>query len=101
MVLAAGIQGFATGGVMPMMGIIYSSRFGTLSFGRVLGYVNLVIMLGGFGSIFSGWVFDSTHSYDVAFWVFMGLILPGVIIMFFLPPPEAGNPTSATEVAQN
>ncbi|MBT3625983.1 MAG: MFS transporter [Gammaproteobacteria bacterium] len=101
MVIAAGIQGFATGGVMPMMGIIYSVRFGTLSFGRVLGYVNLVIMLGGFGSIFSGWIFDSTHSYDVAFWVFMGLILPGIIIMFFLPPPEAGASMSATKVVQH
>ena len=79
LVLAAGIQGFATGGVMPMMGIMYSARFGTLSFGRVLGYVNLVIMVGSFGSIFSGWVFDMTQSYDVAFWIFTALLLPGVV----------------------
>ena len=101
LVLAAGFQGFATGGVMPMMGIMYSARFGTLSFGRVLGYVNLVIMLGSFGSIFSGWVFDLTQSYDVAFWIFMGLILPGVIIMFFLPSPEVENAEVATNVVQN
>jgi MFS family permease len=101
LVIAAGIQGFATGGVMPMMGIMYSARFGTLSFGKVLGYVNLVIMVGSFGSIFSGWVFDSTQSYDVAFWIFMILILPGVIIMVFLPASEAQSPTGATKVAQN
>lgn len=97
LILAAGIQGFATGGVMPMMGIMYSARFGTLSFGRVLGYVNLVLMFGSFGSIFSGWVFDSTQSYDVAFWIFMALILPGMIIMFFLPPPDTERNMSATE----
>jgi MFS family permease len=101
LVLAAGIQGFATGGVMPMMGIMYSARFGTLSFGRVLGYVNLVIMLGSFGSIFSGWVFDLTQSYDVAFWVFMALILPGAIIMFFLPASPVNNPLVTTKVVQN
>lgn len=101
LVIAAGIQGFATGGVMPLMGIIYSARFGTLSFGRVLGYVNLVIMFGSFGSIFSGWVFDSTQSYDVAFWVFMILILPGMTIMFFLPPPEVKGFTNAIKATQS
>ena len=97
LVIAAGIQGFATGGVMPMMGIIYSARFGTRSFGKVLGYVNLVIMLGSFGSIFSGWVFDRTHSYDMAFWFFIALILPGMVIMFFLPPLVAEHSRSATK----
>ena len=97
LVIAAGIQGFATGGVMPMMGIIYSARFGTRSFGKVLGYVNLVIMFGSFGSIFSGWVFDRTHSYDMAFWFFIALILPGMVIMFFLPPLVAEHSRSATK----
>jgi MFS family permease len=83
--LAAGFQGFATGGVMPMMGIMYASRFGTLSFGRVLGYVNMFLMVGSFGSIFSGWIFDLTQSYDAAFWIFAGLILPGVFTIYFLP----------------
>ncbi len=101
LVLAAGIQGFATGGVMPMMGIIYSTRFGTRSFGKVLGYVNLVIMLGSFGSIFSGWVFDSTQSYDMAFWFFIALILPGMVIMFFLPPLVAKHSRSATKSFQH
>lgn len=101
LVLAAGIQGFATGGVMPMMGIMYSARFGTLSFGRVLGCVNLVIMLGSFGSIFSGWIFDMTQSYDVAFWIFMAFILPGVIIMFFLPSSAANNAPVSTEAVQS
>ena len=101
LILAAGIQGFATGGVMPMMGIMYSARFGTLSFGRVLGYVNMVIMVGSFGSIFSGWVFDMTQSYDAAFWIFMILILPGAIIMFFLPSSAASNAGLNTKVVQN
>ena len=47
--LAAILQGLSTGGVMPMMGIMYSSRFGTLSFGKVLGFVNMFLMMGSFG----------------------------------------------------
>ena len=89
--LAASLQGFATGGVMPMMGIMYSARFGTVSFGRVLGYVNMFLMIGSFGSIFSGWIFDLTRSYDAAFWVFGLLLLPSILVMKFLPEVALDN----------
>ncbi len=90
LIFAAILQGFATGGVMPMMGIMYSARFGTFSFGRVLGYVNMFLMVGSFGSIFSGWVFDLTQSYDFAFWLFAGSLLPCSIAIYYLPQPESG-----------
>ncbi len=85
----AALQGFATGGIMPMMGIMYASRFGTFSFGRVLGLVNMFLMIGSFGSIFSGWIFDMTESYDMAFWIFAGLLPPCMLAMALLPavPP--------------
>ena len=67
-----------------MMGIAYSARFGTLSFGKVLGYVNLFMMIGSFGSILSGWVFDLTGSYDVAFLIFAAIVVPGIIATWFL-----------------
>ena len=82
---AVALQGFATGGVLPLMGNMYATRFGTLSFGRVLGFVNMFLMIGSFGSIFSGWMFDVTQSYDLAFRVFAALLVPGIIVMYFLP----------------
>jgi MFS family permease len=88
LILAASLQGLATGGILPMMGIMYSSRFGILSFGRVLGYVNLFLMLGSFGSIFSGWIFDISQSYDYAFWTFFVLLLPAAVAMKWLPEPK-------------
>lgn len=84
---AAMLQGMATGGVMPMMGIMYSSRFGTLSFGRVLGFVNMFLMVGSFGSILSGWSFDIFQSYDYAFITFLVMLLPCGIAMKWLPGP--------------
>ena len=83
------------------IGAVYGVSFGTLSFGRVLGYVNLVIMVGSFGSIFSGWVFDMTQSYDVAFWIFTALILPGIMIMFFLPASVDNTPLSNSPAVRN
>jgi len=88
LMIAAALQGFATGGVMPMMAIMYASRFGTFSFGRVLGLVQLFLMIGSFGSIFSGWMFDLTQSYDAAFWTFAALLLPCMVAMTFLPSPS-------------
>ena len=85
LIAAAALQGLSVGGVMPMMGIAYSARFGTLSFGKILGYVNLFLMFGSFGSILSGWVFDLTGSYDVAFRIFILITLPGIIATWFLP----------------
>jgi len=89
LVLAVILQGLATGGVMPMMGIMYSSRFGTLSFGRVLGYVNMFLMVGSFGSILSGWLFDIFESYDYAFLTFLVMLLPCGIAMKWLPQPRS------------
>jgi nitrate/nitrite transporter NarK len=71
-----------------MMGLMYSSRFGTLSFGKVLGFVNLFLMLGSFGSIFSGWLFDLTKTYDYAFWIFALMLLPCIVVMWWLPPAK-------------
>ena len=85
--LAAALQGLATGGMLPMMGIMYASRFGTLSFGKVLGFVNLFLMIGSFGSLFSGWMFDTMQSYDYAFWTFFALLVPAAIAMRWLPAP--------------
>jgi len=91
LMVAACLQGLATGGVMPMMGIMYASRFGTFAFGRVLGLVNLVLMTGSLGSIFSGWIFDLTQSYDIAFWVFSACLPPCMLVMYFLPDAETAD----------
>ena len=95
LLIAAGLQGFATGGVMPMMGIMYAARFGTLSFGRVLGLVNLFLMSGSLGSVASGWVFDMTRSYDAAFWMFALALLPCMIGIIYLPQPEELDQTES------
>ena len=69
-----------------MMGNVYAARFGTLSFGKVLGFVNMFTMMGSFGSLASGWLFDLTGNYDPVFWLLLMLLVPSVTIMFWLPP---------------
>ena len=101
--VAAVLQGLATGGVLPVMALMYGSRFATGSFGKVMGLVQLFLMFGGFGSLFSGWIFDVTGSYDVAFWSLVAMLIPAAVVMHWLPPPielrarESGGPSSLTE----
>ena len=42
------------------------------------------MMIGSFGSILSGWIFDLTGSYDLAFLIFAVIVLPGIIATWFL-----------------
>ncbi|MGI9326532.1 MAG: MFS transporter [Pseudomonadales bacterium] len=92
LLVAAALQGMATGGVLPMMGIVYASRFGSLSFGRVVGLVNLFLMSGSLGSLVSGWIFDATGNYDVAFQLFAVCLIPAAIAIYWLPPPPPVKP---------
>lgn len=80
--------GLAGGGILPMMGLIHGARFGLASFGRVMGLVMLTITLSATGPILAGWIFDLTGSYDTAFVLFLGLFLPGVVLMRWLPAPH-------------
>ena len=93
--VAASLQGLATGGVLPLMGLIYAGRFGVSSFGRVMGLVNLFLTAGSVGSVYSGWIFDLTGSYLPAFATFLILLLPGAIWMRWLP--RYGTATAAAE----
>lgn len=89
LIFAAMLQGIATGGVLPMIAIMYAARFGTQAFGRVLGLVHFFLVAGSFGSLFSGWLFDLTGSYDLAFQVFAGMLIPTAVAMFWLAPPQS------------
>jgi MFS family permease len=86
--VAAGLMGTASGATLPMLPIMYSSRFGTKSIGIVLGFVTLVLVVGSFGSLFAGIIYDNTQSYDMAFLIFGTLLIPVSIVMTFLPAPE-------------
>lgn len=86
--LGAALLGFAAGGTLPMMPIIYASRFGTRSMGSVLGFVTLFLVVGSFGSLFAGYIYDKTQSYETAFVIFALLPIIPSIAMFFLKSPE-------------
>ncbi len=78
--LAAALMGTAAGSQMPIIGTIYASRFGPSRFASVVGFVNLVLMFGAFGSILVGWSRETTGSYDPVLLAFGMVLLLGVFI---------------------
>ena len=101
LMLAATLQGLAMGGVLPLIGIMYAARFGTLAFGRVLGLVYLFLVAGSFGPLLAGWLFDLTGSYDWSFLTFVALLVPVSVSMFWLPAPEAPKPPEPSEPSES
>ena len=82
--LATIAMGLSGGSILPLMGLIYSSRFGTVSFGRVMGFGTLTILAGSTSPIMAGWAYDAFGSYNYAYTVLAAITVPAAIAMRFL-----------------
>ncbi len=90
LVVATVATGISGGGILPLMGLMYSSRFGVASFGRVMGFGMLTIMAGAVSPIGAGWVYDLYGSYSIALITLALIMVPPGIAMYWLRPPESG-----------
>jgi MFS family permease len=88
LVVATVATGISGGGILPLMGLMYSSQFGVASFGRVMGFGMLTIMAGAVSPIGAGWVYDLYGSYSIALVTLALIMLPAGIAMIWLRPPE-------------
>ena len=84
LVIATFATGISGGGILPLMGLMYSYRFGVASFGRVMGFGMLTIMAGAISPIGAGWVYDLYGSYSYAFIALIIIMLPSGIAMAWL-----------------
>lgn len=82
--LATLAMGLSGGSILPLMGLIYSARFGTASFGRVMGFATLTILAGSTSPILAGWAYDVFASYNYAYAVLAVIMVPAAIAMTWL-----------------
>lgn len=92
------LHGLAWGLRAPLMQAIRADYFGSTSFGQILGYSSLIVMVGTIvGPLMAGLLRDMTGSYSVGFMLIAGLASTGVIFFILatppLPPSEARLPT--------
>lgn len=88
---AAVLLGLASGGLIPVQGVVFVARFGISSFGKVIGLVMLVMVIASLGSVYAAWIYDRFGSYDYAFMSFILMLIPGLALLKWLPPPLASE----------
>ena len=90
------LHGLAWGTRGPLMVALRADYFGPSSFGTIMGFSSLIVMLGmSSGPIFAGLMADLYGNYEIGLAVLAGLSLLGSLCFAFARPPE-GLTTAAT-----
>jgi len=84
MMVAIGFLGLASGGMMPVLGVIIASRFGAPNFGRVNGILAPFTTIFAFGPVGIGYLRAGLDSYNAIYLLLMVMVIPTVIGAFFL-----------------
>lgn len=92
-VLFAMMHGLAWGIRGPLMVALRADYFGASSFGTIMGFSSLIVMLGmSIGPVFAGYMSDVNGNYEIAFSVLgLGALLGSACFVFAGPP---GHPHS-------
>ncbi|UCD08535.1 MAG: MFS transporter [Dehalococcoidales bacterium] len=90
--LFAAVYGFSHGGFFTLISPLIAGLFGTRSQGSLLGIVIFSGTLGGsIGMTLSGYIFDITGSYTIAFIILLGLVILGLVNMLLIKPINKGT----------
>jgi MFS family permease len=94
----AAVYGFSHGGFFTLISPLIAGLFGTRSQGSLLGVVIFSGTLGGgIGMTLSGYIFDVTGSYRIAFILLLGLVLFGLVNMLLVKPLVKGTASERSE----
>jgi MFS family permease len=82
MLLAVGLLGLASGGMIPVWGLIMARVFGLVSYGRAMGLMGpLISLLVMPGFTITGRLYDATGSYQLCLLVFAGVLVLGALCL--------------------
>lgn len=90
-----GITGLATGGELPVWAALVADRFGSASYGLVMGCMNLMVTLAGLVSIrYIGQAYDLYGNYDFALFMFMGCVVSAMVAVLCISYPNPRLPAN-------
>ena len=82
MLFAVGLLGLASGGMLPVWGLIMAKVFGLVSYGRAMGLMGpLISLLVMPGFTISGRLYDATGSYQLCLLVFAAVLVLGALAL--------------------
>ncbi len=83
------LMGISTGLISLVGGTMFARYFGRKHLGKLRGSVLTAQVAGSsLGPFITGVIFDSTGSYRISLWVFLGLIIPAAISTLWAVKPE-------------
>jgi len=87
LLIFAGVFGFAYGGMLVPQPTLVAELFGLSLHGLILGISTFSLCIGSaLGPLMAGYIFDSSGSYHVAFWISAALAITGLVLTAFLRP---------------
>jgi MFS family permease len=88
--LFVAIFGMAYGSVLPLISALIAQLYGVASFGAIYGGVLMISMIGnGLGPLITGMIFDSTHSYDIAFMAGSVMLAVSACLIYSVRTPKS------------
>ncbi len=89
MFLSMAIFGLGIGGMMFLQNFLWADYFGRANLGSIRGLVTpIMLVIGGIGAPLAGYVRDIMGTYDPIWWVGVGLMLFGAIVVAMTPAPK-------------
>ena len=89
LVIASAIFGFGMGGVAPLHAMMVGTLFGRREFGKVMGLMRpMMLPLQTIGLPLSGFIYDRVGNYDLAFDLFLVLLVIAILTTVFIIPKE-------------
>ncbi|MDH5674269.1 MAG: MFS transporter [Myxococcales bacterium] len=89
LLMAGAVFGFGMGGIVPLQGALVGAAFGRHGFGRVMGLLApAMVPINMLGVPLSGYIFDHSGSYTLAFQIFIGVLALSMVVLSLLRLPE-------------
>jgi len=83
------VYGLGYGGVIPLTLALRADLFGRRNYATIAGITMFLAMIGTVAApVFAGYLYDTTQSYSLAFYIFMVMICLSGILFLFIPRPS-------------
>ena len=74
---------------MMLQNTLWPDYFGRRHVGAIRGAaMPAILLVGGIGAPAAGYIFDIAGSYDLAWWISIGLMTTGALLLFTTPKPR-------------
>ena len=89
------VYGLGYGGAIPLTVALRADLFGRTNYATIAGITMFLAMIGTVSApLFAGYLYDTTQSYSLAFYIFIVMIL--ISGVFFLMIPRTTQPSRQT-----